>query len=472
MPLVPEEYKTRVQVVYILALFIQIIDGTIVNIAIPTLADEFDVESTDVDWAIIGFYLALAVVIPAAGWLGDRYGIKRIFLIAVAGFVLASTVCGAAQSLEQLIAFRIVQGLFAGLITPIGSAMLYRAFPLNERAKAATAVVGVAVIAPAIGPVLGGVLIEWLSWRWIFYVNIPIGGIGFALGWVWLREEVVGTGDRIDVAGLLLSGTGLAAVLFGVSEGPSRGWDSPLIVAAILVGLALLVILVVVELRVADPVLMLRLWANRLFRAINLTSAPTYAGFFSLLFLLPIFLQKVGGHSALTTGITLLPQPIGVIIASQVAGRRLYGRFGPRVMLIFGCGAAFLTGVAMMLVDDTTGLVTIGFLMLLRGFAMGTIFIPIQTAAYATVANADMSRATSLFNTQRQASVATGVAVTATVLSALVVSVDSVADGGAPTPDRVEAFQWAFFASAAFFLVAMVAAFFIKTEDARATMKA
>ena len=470
--MIPEAYKTRVQIVYILALFIQIIDGTIVNIAVPTLADEFDVDSTDVDWAIIGFYLALAVVIPAAGWLGDRYGIRRIFVIAIGGFTLASALCGAAQSLEQLIAFRILQGLFAGLITPIGSAMLYRAFPLAERAKASTAVIGVAVIAPALGPVLGGLIIETLSWRWIFYVNIPIGGAAFALALSWLREELVGTGERIDRAGLVLSAAGLAMVLFAISEGPNRGWGSPLIVSTLIGGTAALIALVIVETRVDDPVLLLRLWGNRLFRGTNLAAAPTYAGFFSVLFLLPIFLQKVADHSALVTGLTLAPQPVGVLIASQLGGRRLYGRYGPRALMIIASAAAFAVSVALVAVDESTPLFVFATLMFLRGLAVGTSFIPIQTAVYATVDNADLSRATSLFSMQRQVSIAVGVAVTATVLTALVVSVDSLADGGAPLADRVDAFQWAFFVSALFFVVAFVAAFFVSTEDARGTMRA
>ena len=467
----PAEYKTRVQIVYILGLFIQIIDGTIVNIAIPTLADEFGVESTDVDWAIIGFYLGLAVVIPAAGWMGDRFGVKKVFLAALGGFVLASVLCGSAQSLDQLIVFRIVQGLFAGMITPIGSAMLYRAFPLAERAKAATAVITVTVIAPAIGPVLGGVLIETLSWRWIFYVNIPIGAAGVVLGWLWLREEKAERTDRIDAWGLVLSGTGLALVLFAVSEGPSRGWSSPLVVGCLVTGLVVMTVLVLVELKVDDPVLAVRLYANRLFRTTNLAAVPIYAGFFSLIFAMPIFMQKLGGHSALVTGLTLFTQPLGIIVTSQLVGRRLYGRYGPRVMLVGGSLATFAIGIMFVLVDADTPLWVITVLMLFRGFAMGTVFIPLQTATYATIPLPNMARATSLFNTQRQASMAMGVAATATVVSSMVSSVESVADGGAPLAERVDAFQTAFLVSALFFLAAAAAAWFIPTEDARDTMR-
>lgn len=464
------EYKNRVMLVYIVGLFMQIIDGTVVNIAIPTLAEEFDVDSTDVDWAVIGFYVSLAVVIPIAGFLGDKFGTKRIFLVALGGFVLASALCGTAQSLNQLILFRMLQGLFAGLITPIGSAMLFRAFPLDQRARASAAVIGVAVIAPAIGPAMGGVLIETLNWRWIFYINIPIGGLGLVGAVVWLREEVVGTSGRIDWAGLILSGTGVGLVLFGISEGPSSGWGSPLTIASLTVGALALVLLVLIETRIDDPALALRLYRDRLFRSTNLASAPVYMAFFSGIFLLPVFLQKVGDHSPFITGITVSFQAVGVIISSQLAGRRLYTTIGPRGLLSSGAFAAMVVSLWFATIDESTSLTSIAVVTFLRGLAMGCVFIPIQTATYATIPLPDMGRATSLFNMQRQAAAAAGVAVVATVLSSMVSSLDSPADGGAATGDRVAAFQIAFLASALLFGVGALAARSIHNEDAAATM--
>ena len=465
-------YKHRVMVVYIMGLFIQIVDGTIVNIAIPTLADEFGVEATDVDWAIIGFYLAVIVVIPVAGFVGDRFGTKRVFLSALGGFVLASMLCGAAQSLDQLIVFRMFQGLFAGLITPIGSAMLYRAFPVEERARASAAVLAVAVIAPILGPVLGGVIIETLSWRWIFYINIPIGGLGLLLGLSWLREEVVGTSARIDWAGVLLSAGGLGLLLFSISEGPSRGWSSGIIVAALGIGTLSLVALVLVETHIADPILALRLFRNRLFRSTNLAGAPTYMAFFSYIFLMPIFLQKVGDHSALRTGLTVSAQAVGVIISSQITGNFLYPRYGPRILMVVGSISAMTVSMWFVTIDETTSLLAIAGVTMLRGLAMGMVFIPLQTATYTTVDLADMGRATSLFNTQRQAAVAIGIAFVATIVSSMVTSLDSPAEGGSPTGERVDAFRVAFGVSASLFAVGAILALFVKTEDARASMAA
>ena len=464
------EYKQRVMAVYSLSLFIQIIDGTVVNIAVPTLADEFGVESADVDWAIIGFFVAIAVALPVAGFLGDKFGTKRVFLIALAGFILASGLCGGAQSLNQLISFRMIQGLFAGLITPIGSAILFRAFPLEERAKASAAVLAVAVVAPAIGPAMSGLIIETLNWRWIFYINIPVGGLAFGAAVTWLREEVVGTTGQIDWAGLVLSGGGLGLTLFGISEGPNRGWGSGLILTSLIIGSSALVLLVVVETRVEDPALLLRLLRDRLFRSINLVGAPMYMGFFSLIFLLPVFLQKVGGHAPFITGLTVSGQAFGVIASSQFVGRRLYPLLGPRALLTYGSIGAMTVGLWFATMDETTSLMTVAVAMFFRGLAMGVIFVPLQTAAYATTPLSDMGRATSLFNVGRQAAVAAGVAVVATILSSMVSSLESPESGGAPTADRVAAFRVAFLVSALAYGVAAVAARFIHDDDARATM--
>jgi MFS family permease len=153
-------YQSKVMIVYIFALFMTVIDGTMVNVALPTMAREFGVPTTDIEWIAIGYLLALAAVIPAAGWLGDRFGTKRIFVIALVIFVATSMLCGLSQSLGQLVVFRVFQGIGGGLLTPVGGAMLYRAFSMEDRAKAAIGVLSVTVIAPAIGPVLGGLIVD------------------------------------------------------------------------------------------------------------------------------------------------------------------------------------------------------------------------------------------------------------------------------------------------------------------------
>ena len=171
-------YERQVLVIYVFAIFMTVIDGTMVNVALPTMAEDFGVRSNEVEWIAVGYLLAVATVIPAAGWLGDRFGTKRVFVVSLALFTAISALCGAAQTLDQLVVLRILQGFGGGLMAPVGGAMLYRAFPMSQRATAATAVLSVAVIAPATGPVLGGILVDQASWRWIFLINIPIGVLG------------------------------------------------------------------------------------------------------------------------------------------------------------------------------------------------------------------------------------------------------------------------------------------------------
>ncbi len=460
------EYKYRVMVVYIVGLFMTIIDGTIVNVALPTLADEFGVSSTDIEFIAIAYLLALAASIPAAGWLGDRFGTKRMFVIALAVFVLASVLCGAAPSLALLIAARVLQGLGAGLITPIGSAMLFRAFPLAERSTATVGVLSVAIVGPAIGPVLGGVLVDNVSWRWIFFVNLPVGAIGLALAALWLREERQATQGRFDLRGLVLSASGVSLLIYTLSTGPENGWLSASTISTGVIGVIAIVLLLVVELRIDDPMLRLRLFSDRLFRQVNIASSMVYAGFFGWIFVLPLYMQTLRGFSATQSGLVQAPQAIAVFLFSNLLGKRVYRAIGPRRLMIVGSAATavFTGGFALADLDTPLGLIAAGSF--LRGAAVGMVFVSIQTAVYASISNAETARATSMFNTQRQIAFAGGVALAASVIAA---KVTSVGGDGAPAIDRLPAYQWGFLAMGLVMLPAAIASWFVHDEDAAAT---
>ena len=459
-------YKYRVMAVYIVGLSMTIIDGTAVNVALPALAEQFGVPTTDIEWVALAYLLTLAAVIPAAGWLGDRFGTKRMFLIALGLFVIGSLLCGASQSLAQLIASRMVQGLGAGMITPIGSAMLFRAFPLAERATATVGVLSVAVVAPAIGPVLGGVLVDNASWRWIFLINLPIGLIGFSLGWAWLREENQSDPGRIDLTGLLLSATGVSALIFALSTGPDFGWRSTPILSAAIGGSIALIALIITELRLAQPMLALRLFANRLFRTMNITSSMVYAGFFGWIFVLPLYLQDLRGFSATQSGLAQAPQAVGVFLVSTIIGKRVYQAIGPRRLMIIGTAvtAAATAGFAVFSLD--TPLWVIGVGSLIRGVAVGMVFVSIQTAVYATISHAETGRATSVFNTQRQFSFASGVALAATVIAS---RIDAAGGDSAPALDLLGAYRWGFIVMGLVILPAAVFSFWIVDDDVAAT---
>ncbi len=294
--------------------------------------------TTDIEWISLGYLLALAAVIPAAGWLGDRFGTKRIFVIALVIFVVTSLLCGLSQTLGQLIGFRVLQGIGGGLLTPVGGAMLYRAYSMEDRAKAAIGVLSVTVIAPAVGPVLGGLIVDQASWHWIFYINVPIGALALVLSTIWLRETIQPDPGGFDAAGFVLSSAAVALLLYTLSIGPEEGWSSPTTLAFGAAGVISLIAMIVVELRVDHPIIALRLLRDHLFRTINIASAMIYAGFFGLVFVLPLYMQSLRGFSALESGLAQAPQAVGVFLVANLLGRRLYRIVGPRRLMVVGHG--------------------------------------------------------------------------------------------------------------------------------------
>ncbi len=458
-------YRTQVMVIYIFGLFMTVIDGTMVNVALPTLADEFGVATTDIEWIAVGYLLALAAVIPAAGWLGDRFGTKRVFIIALAVFVATSMLCGLSQTLDQLVAFRVLQGLGGGLLAPIGGAMLYRAFPMEERAKAAIGVLSVTVIAPAIGPVLGGILVDTVSWRWIFFINGPIGVLAIVLAIVWLRETTQDDPGTFDAAGFVLSAASVSMLLYTLSIGPEAGWISTETLTFGAVGLTCLVVLLLVELRIAEPILALRLFTDDLFRKINVSASMTYAGFFGMIFVLPLYMQSLRGYSAFESGLVQSPQAVGVFVVANLFGRRLYRAVGPRRLMVVGITLTSAVTCAYALADLDTPMSVIAALSGARGLSVGLVFVSIQTAAYATTSLSDTGRATSLFNTQRQIAYASGVALAATVITSQLSSVGEAA----PAAQRLGAYQAGFLAVGLIMLPAVAVSWFIDDDDVAAT---
>ncbi|MFM8303547.1 MAG: DHA2 family efflux MFS transporter permease subunit [Actinomycetota bacterium] len=461
-------YKWIVAIVFVAGTFMDILDTTSVNVALPTLAREFDATISQIEWVVLGYLLSLAVWIPASGWIGDRFGTKKIFLFALVMFTGASMLCGTATSLGELTAFRILQGVGGGMLVPVGTAMLFRAFPPIERAKASTVLIVPTVLAPALGPVIGGWFVTYHSWRWIFYLNLPVGIATFLIGVVGLKEHKEPAAGRFDLPGFLLSGSALAAILFALSRGPADGWGSPWVLLPLGYGVLACVLLVYVETHVDDPMLALRLFGERMFRNANIVTALAFGSFAGLLFILPLFLQTLLGLTAIQSGLTTFPQAVGMILASQVVGR-LYHTLGPRRLVIGGLVALSVVTLPLASVGFATSLWTIRLIMFLRGICMAFTFVPIQASSYANVAPSDTGRASAIYSAQRQIAASLGVAILATVL----VEATAHLDGGAvdPTSTALDAFRVTFLVATGLIVVAAGSAFLIRDRDAASTIR-
>src|SRR6202789_3628925 len=218
--------KIAVAVVYVAALFMVIMDATIVNVALPVLGRDFHTNPDAVDSVVIGFLVSTGVFLTASGWLGDRLGGRKVLLFSLVLFTASSALCGTATSLGELVVFRVLQGVAGGLMTPVGMAMLFRVFPPAERVRASSILMIPTAFAPALGPVLGGLLVTDLSWRWVFYVNVPIGLAALLFGALCLDDPVQAHPGVFDRSGFLLAAGGLGLMMYGVSEGPLKGWGS------------------------------------------------------------------------------------------------------------------------------------------------------------------------------------------------------------------------------------------------------
>jgi EmrB/QacA subfamily drug resistance transporter len=459
--------KVSVSVVYVLALFMTIMDTTIVNVALPQLGQDFGVPAAHVNTVVVGYLVSLAVFIPASGWLGDRFGTLRVFLAALVVFTVASALCGLAQSVGELVAFRVLQGVGGGMLTPVGMAMLFRTFAPHERVRASRILIVPIGFAPALGPVLGGLLVTDLSWRWAFYLNVPIGVAAFVFGVLFVREQRQEAPGRFDVPGFLLAGAGLGALMFALSDGSSRGWTSVLILASAAVGVLLLTLLVLVELRSAEPMIDVHvLRDNTLFANTSTVVVLATTAFLGSLFLVALFFQDGFGVSALQSGLSTFPEAVGVMAGAQVASR-LYPRVGPRRLIAFGLTGVITSLVLISLVPFSASLWVMRALMLLIGFTMAHVFVPGQAASFATVTHAATARASTLFNAGRQLGGAVGVAVLSTVISA--VGVTHVADGHR-VPDAT-AYHLAFLTAAGIAALALLLTVRISDTDAAPSMR-
>lgn len=456
--------KVAVAVVYVAAMFMNIMDITIVNVALPSIGK--DLHSNQLDQISISFLVSLAIFIPASGWIGDRYGNRRVFLVALTLFTGASVLCGISTDFNELVAFRFLQGVGGGLLTPVGTAMLFRTFPPAERVKASAILVIPTTVAPAAGPLLGGILVTHASWHWVFLVNLPIGLIALVFGLVFLREPGAESPAAFDLRGFLLSGPGLALLLYGISEGPAKGWASTQVTVPIAIGLVLLAVMVRVELATARPLVSLRLFAEPLFGSASTIITAFAATLFGSSFVLTIYLQEGLHRSAEQTGLITFTQAIGVLIGAQLASRVFYARLGPR-RLTTGAVVLYTVFIAsLVFVEPGVSLWWLRLQLFVLGLCMGNVFVPLQAVAFAQISQRETGQASSLFNTMRQLGGALGVALGYTIVT----EVGPFTASSRGPAVHLAAFRWAFVASALLVALMIPVAMRIRDDLAAATV--
>jgi len=409
-------YKWRALISVIFGLFMVILDTTVVNVAFPTLRSEFKVGVSDSQWIISLYVMALGVSTPLSAYLADRFGAKRIYVLGLAMFVIGSIICGFSPSLLVLIAARGLQGFGGGLALPLGSAILFNSFEPQEQGVA-FGVFGIAlVVAPALGPILGGALVDHGLWRWIFFLNVPIGAAGITLASLWLREQKSKERPVFDILGFLASAVGFALVLYAASIASDDGWTSQKVLICFAIGGVSLIAFTLIELFVAkEPLLNLRLFQRPVFLVATLVGYVSVLALFGAEFLLPLYLQELRGKSAFETGLILLPLAISSGIVAPFSGR-LYDLVGPRILIVAGFGILLINTWQFAQLDANTSIGFILFLLVLRGIALGLTVQTTFVAALGAAPPRDTARASSLTNSTRQVVQSIGIAVLATVL--------------------------------------------------------
>ena len=414
--LLPVENRGLLTVGVMGAMVMQILDTTIANVALPHMQTSLGATVDTVTWVLTSYIVATAIALPATGWLSDRLGSRNLFLIAVGGFVAASMLCGIATSLPEMVAFRILQGVCAAFINPLSQTAMLDINP-PERAAKAMSVWGMGVmVGPIMGPVIGGFLTENYNWRWVFYVNVPVGVLVFAILWFLLPSRPRAT-RRFDLAGFAYVGVAVAAFQLMLDRGQTEDWFSSweIVIEGLIAAAATW--LAIVHLATAER----PLFSRDLFRNRNLVTGMFFmivvgVSTMAPMALLPPMLQQLFGYPVIDTGIMLAPRGVGVLFTMWLAGQ-LMGRVDTRLviaagLLVFGLSLRMMANYSLEM--DFWPVITTGFI---QGLGMGLVFMPLNAVAFATLDGAYRTEGSSLLNLMRSIGQSAGISM-ATVLLA------------------------------------------------------
>ncbi|HWV86526.1 MAG TPA: DHA2 family efflux MFS transporter permease subunit [Capillimicrobium sp.] len=412
-----------------------LIDQTVVSVALPTMQDELGLSTTGVQWVVNAYLLAIAVLVALGGRIGDLIGNERVFRIGAIVFVLASAACGLAQNEAWIIVARAVEGAGAALMTPSSGAIVMNAFSSDERGKAMGIYTGVSMVFLALGPLIGGALVEGIGWEAVFYVNLPVGTAMLVLAHITMPREraPAPAGGRVDWPGVPLLIVGVGALVLGLMQSRAWGWDSPAVISLLIAAAVVLPLFVLWELRAREPLVQLRLFKSRNFSADNLVLAVVQFGTIGVSVFGAIWVQDVLGFGPITAGLSLLPLTIPLLLLAPATGK-LYDRIGPRAPVAAG---AFLVGVAFawsaaVLHELSYGWIVPGYV--LMGIGLALVMTPASTDAMNVADPALRGQASGVIQTMRQVGGTIGIAVLGTIISN--VQHTQVSDWVAADPSR------------------------------------
>jgi DHA2 family multidrug resistance protein len=410
--------KWAITLSVMLVTVMQVLDTSITNVALPHMQGSFSASIDEMSWVITSYLAANAVVIPASGWLTSVFGRRRFFLICTVTFTASSFLSGIAPNLEFLVAMRILQGLGGGSVIPMAQAIMWEIFPLEQRGIAMTVWGTGIMMAPILGPTLGGYIADNWSWRWIFYINLPIGVLAFFMVSAFLFDASFHRKPRhVDLIGIVLMVVGFGCLQLMLDLGERRDWfDSSLIVALSVLSVITLLGFVIRELLAAEPILDLTVFDDRNFTVCSLAILIVALGFNSSLLLVALYTQQILGYDAWSSGLTLAPGGVGTLIALMISGR-LVSRMDQRVMLVAGCvGQAFALWL-MTQVTSTMDFASLAWPRFVQGFSQGFIFVPLQALALATVTTERLGNATASYAMLRNIGGSAGVAIATALLA-------------------------------------------------------
>jgi EmrB/QacA subfamily drug resistance transporter len=447
-------------VVVVAGAIMSILDTTIVNVAIETLSVDLKSPIGSVQWVVTGYMLALAAVIPVTGWAARRLGTRRLYLISLVLFTLGSLLCGFAWSTNSLIGFRVLQGLGGGMLMPTGMIILARAAGPHRMGRILSIVGVPMVLAPVFGPVTGGLLVEHFGWRWIFFINIPVGIITVALAWKLLPVGRAEAAGKLDVRGLVLLATGLPALTYGLAKaGSGAGFGSAQALVPVAAGILLTGIFVFHSLRSKNPLLNVRLYANRAFAAASATTFFLGASLFGAMILLPLYFQVVRGDSVVRTGLLLVPQSLGAAVAMPLAGR-FADRYGGGPVALIGVIVSAVSTLPLAFVSASTPVWEIEVSLLARGLGIGLAMMPAMSAAYAVLRPEQIADATPQLTVVQRVGGSIGTAVLAVVLGTALTGAAGPSETSAAF---ASAYWWAFGLS----IVALIPAVILAQAERR-----